>query len=207
MYRIILVDDHHIVRQGLEFLLSTVEDIEVIGGFSDGNKFFKYLEENELPDLVLLDLVMPEMNGIEITEIMKQQYPEVKILVLTSYVDDEHVISAIDKGADGYEMKDVEPKQLIETIKSVIAGEKIIHPQAQSVIESVRKKPHFTNKLSNRESEVLKEMVKGKTNKEIAETLFVSEKTVKTHVSHIFSKLEVGDRTQAAIYAMQNNLI
>ncbi|GEQ05596.1 response regulator transcription factor [Staphylococcus gallinarum] len=207
MYRIILVDDHHIVRQGLEFLLSTVEDIEVIGGFSDGNTFFKYLEENELPDLVLLDLVMPEMNGIEITEIMKQQYPEVKILVLTSYVDDEHVISAIDKGADGYEMKDVEPKQLIETIKSVIAGEKIIHPQAQSVIESVRKKPHFTNKLSNRESEVLKEMVKGKTNKEIAETLFVSEKTVKTHVSHIFSKLEVGDRTQAAIYAMQNNLI
>ncbi|SUM33890.1 two-component response regulator [Staphylococcus gallinarum] len=114
MYRIILVDDHHIVRQGLEFLLSTVEDIEVIGGFSDGNTFFKYLEENELPDLVLLDLVMPEMNGIEITEIMKQQYPEVKILVLTSYVDDEHVISAIDKGADGYEMKDVEPKQLIE---------------------------------------------------------------------------------------------
>ncbi|MCD8786828.1 response regulator transcription factor [Staphylococcus gallinarum] len=207
MYRIILVDDHHIVRQGLEFLLSTVEDIEVIGGFSDGNSFFKYLEENELPDLVLLDLVMPEMNGIEITENMKQQYPEVKILVLTSYVDDEHVISAIDKGADGYEMKDVEPKQLIETIKSVIAGEKIIHPQAQSVIESVRKKPHFTNKLSNRESEVLKEMVKGKTNKEIAETLFVSEKTVKTHVSHIFSKLEVGDRTQAAIYAMQNNLI
>ncbi|MEJ7218685.1 response regulator transcription factor [Staphylococcus gallinarum] len=207
MYRIILVDDHHIVRQGLEFLLSTVEDIEVIGGFSDGNSFFKYLEENELPDLVLLDLVMPEMNGIEITEIMKQQCPEVKILVLTSYVDDEHVISAIDKGADGYEMKDVEPKQLIETIKSVIAGEKIIHPQAQSVIESVRKKPHFTNKLSNRESEVLKEMVKGKTNKEIAETLFVSEKTVKTHVSHIFSKLEVGDRTQAAIYAMQNNLI
>ncbi|RIP33961.1 DNA-binding response regulator [Staphylococcus gallinarum] len=207
MYRIILVDDHHIVRQGLEFLLSTVEDLEVVGGFSDGKTFLNYLEKNILPDIVLLDLVMPEMNGIEITEIMKQQYPEVKILVLTSYVDDEHVISAIDKGADGYEMKDVEPKQLIETIKSVIAGEKIIHPQAQSVIESVRNKPHFTNKLSNRESEVLKEMVKGKTNKEIAETLFVSEKTVKTHVSHIFSKLQVGDRTQAAIYAMQNNLI
>lgn len=207
MYRIILVDDHHIVRQGLEFLLSTVEDLEVVGGFSDGKTFLNYLEKNVLPDIVLLDLVMPEMNGIEITEIMKQQYPEVKILVLTSYVDDEHVISAIDKGADGYEMKDVEPKQLIETIKSVIAGEKIIHPQAQSVIESVRNKPHFTNKLSNRESEVLKEMVKGKTNKEIAETLFVSEKTVKTHVSHIFSKLQVGDRTQAAIYAMQNNLI
>ncbi|MDG0844100.1 response regulator transcription factor [Staphylococcus equorum] len=207
MYRIILVDDHHIVRQGLEFLLSTVDDINVIGGFSDGKSFFKYLETNELPDIVLLDLVMPEMNGIEITEMMKKSYPEVKILVLTSYVDDEHVISAINKGADGYEMKDVEPEQLIKTIKKVLSGEKTIHPQAQSVIEAVSKKPHFTNKLSKRESEVLAEMVKGKTNKEIAETLFVSEKTIKTHVSHIFNKLQVTDRTQAAIYAMQNNLI
>ncbi|MDK9846310.1 MULTISPECIES: response regulator [Staphylococcus] len=207
MYRIILVDDHHIVRQGLEFLLSTVDDIDVIGGFSDGKSFFEYLETNELPDIVLLDLVMPEMNGIEITEMMKKSYPEVKILVLTSYVDDEHVISAIDKGADGYEMKDVEPDQLIKTIKKVLSGEKTIHPQAQSVIEAVSKKPHFTNKLSKRESEVLAEMTKGKTNKEIAESLFVSEKTIKTHVSHIFNKLQVTDRTQAAIYAMQNNLI
>jgi len=201
------VDDHHIVRQGLEFLLSTVDDIDVIGGFSDGKSFFEYLETNELPDIVLLDLVMPEMNGIEITEMMKKSYPEVKILVLTSYVDDEHVISAIDKGADGYEMKDVEPDQLIKTIKKVLSGEKTIHPQAQSVIEAVSKKPHFTNKLSKRESEVLAEMTKGKTNKEIAESLFVSEKTIKTHVSHIFNKLQVTDRTQAAIYAMQNNLI
>ncbi|ALM57422.1 response regulator transcription factor [Staphylococcus equorum] len=207
MHRIILVDDHHIVRQGLEFLLSTVDDIDVIGGFSDGKSFFEYLETNELPDIVLLDLVMPEMNGIEITEMMKKSYPEVKILVLTSYVDDEHVISAIDKGADGYEMKDVEPDQLIKTIKKVLSGEKTIHPQAQSVIEAVSKKPHFTNKLSKRESEVLAEMTKGKTNKEIAESLFVSEKTIKTHVSHIFNKLQVTDRTQAAIYAMQNNLI
>ncbi len=207
MYRIILVDDHHIVRQGLEFLLSTVEDIEVVKGFSDGKSFLRYIEAHDLPDIVLLDLVMPVMNGIEITEIMKEKYPDVKILVLTSYVDDEHVISAIDKGADGYEMKDVEPEQLIKTIKSVLAGEKIIHPQAQSVIESMSDKPHYTNKLSKRESEVLTEMAKGKTNKEIAETLFVSEKTVKTHVSHIFAKLQVSDRTQAAIYAMQNNLI
>lgn len=207
MHRIILVDDHHIVRQGLEFLLSTVEDIEVVKGFSDGKSFLRYIEAHDLPDIVLLDLVMPVMNGIEITEIMKEKYPDVKILVLTSYVDDEHVISAIDKGADGYEMKDVEPEQLIKTIKSVLAGEKIIHPQAQSVIESLSDKPHYTNKLSKRESEVLTEMAKGKTNKEIAETLFVSEKTVKTHVSHIFAKLQVSDRTQAAIYAMQNNLI
>ncbi|WP_436863091.1 response regulator [Staphylococcus caeli] len=208
MHRIILVDDHHIVRQGLEFLLSTVEDLEVIGGFSDGQSFLEYLTDSEvMPDIVLLDLVMPEMNGIEITEILKKKYPDIKILVLTSYVDDEHVISAIDKGADGYEMKDVEPEQLIHTIKRVLAGDKMIHPQAQHVIETVSQKPHFTNKLSKRESEVLMEMAKGKTNKEIAETLFVSEKTIKTHVSHIFSKLQVTDRTQAAIYAMQNNLL
>lgn len=207
MQRIILVDDHHIVRQGLEFLLSTVENLEVIEGFSDGESFLNYIAENELPDIVLLDLVMPNMNGIEITEKLKTTYPQIKILVLTSYIDDEHVISAIDKGADGYEMKDVEPEQLIDSINRVLNGEKVIHPQAQNVIESVNKKPHMTNKLSKREIEVLTEMVKGKTNKEIAETLFVSEKTIKTHVSHIFSKLQVSDRTQAAIYAMENKLI
>lgn len=185
MYRIMLVDDHHIVRQGLEFLLSTVDDLEVVMGFSDGKTFLTHLAEHQdnMPDIVLLDLVMPEMNGIEITEILKTKYPDIKILVLTSYIDDEHVISAVDKGADGYEMKDVEPEQLINTIKSVLNGEKIIHPQAQSVIEAVRNKPHMTNKLSKREIEVLSEMVKGKTNKDIAETLFVSEKTIKTHVS------------------------
>lgn len=207
MHKVVLVDDHHIVRQGLEFLLSTVDDLEVIKGFSDGRTFLSYIEQHQLPDIVLLDLVMPEMNGIEITEVLKRQYPQVKVLVLTSYVDDEHVISAIDKGADGYEMKDVEPKKLIETIHKVLNGERIIHPEAKSVIETVSKKPHFTNKLSKREVEVLREMVKGKTNKEIAQTLFVSEKTIKTHVSHIFNKLQVTDRTQAAIYAMENKLI
>ena len=104
-------------------------------------------------------------------------------------------------------MKDVEPQQLIETIRRVMNDEKMIHPKAQDVIETVSQKPHYTNKLSKREIEVLREMVKGKTNKEIAETLFVSEKTIKTHVSHIFSKLQVSDRTQAAIYAMENKLI
>ena len=112
MHKVVLVDDHHIVRQGLEFLLSTVDDLEVIKGFSDGKTFLSYIEQHHRPDIVLLDLVMPEMNGIEITEVLKRQYPQVKVLVLTSYVDDEHVISAIDKGADGYEMKDVEPQWL-----------------------------------------------------------------------------------------------
>lgn len=204
---IVLIDDHHIVRQGLEFLISTVEGIDIQASFSDGDAFIKYLNENNMPDLVLLDLVMPKMNGIEVTHYIKKYYPYIKVLVLTSYVDDEYVMSAINEGADGYEIKDVEPQKLIATITKVLNNEKIIHPKAKNVIDAMHEKPHFNNKLSKREMEVLKEMVKGKTNKNIAKSLFVSEKTVKTHVSHIFNKLQVSDRTQAAIYAIENKLI
>ena len=204
---IVLIDDHHIVRQGLEFLISTVEGIDIQASFSDGDAFIKYLNENNMPDLVLLDLVMPKMNGIEVTHYIKKYYPYIKVLVLTSYVDDEYVMSAINEGADGYEIKDVEPQKLIATITKVLNNEKIIHPKAKKVIDAMHEKPHFNNKLSKREMEVLKEMVKGKTNKDIAKSLFVSEKTVKTHVSHIFNKLQVSDRTQAAIYAIENKLI
>ncbi|GGI40627.1 response regulator [Mammaliicoccus stepanovicii] len=206
-FKIILVDDHHIVRQGLRFLVDTVQDFKIIADFSSGKQLLNYLSENEKPDIVLLDLVMPEMNGIEVTEIMKKRYPNVKILVLTSFLDEEHVISALDKGADGYEIKDVEPEALIETIRAVLNGEKRIHPKVQTILSESAQKPHRENKLSKRELEVLGEMVKGKTNKEIAETLFVSEKTIKTHVSHILNKLKVSDRTQAAVYAMEHQLI
>ena len=204
---IVLIDDHHIVRQGLEFLISTVEGLDIQASFSDGDAFIKYLNENNIPDLVLLDLVMPNMNGIEVTHYIKTYYPYIKVLVLTSYVDDEYVMSAINEGADGYEIKDVEPQKLIATITKVLNNEKIIHPKAKNVIDAMHEKPHFNNKLSKREMEVLKEMVKGKTNKDIAKSLFVSEKTVKTHVSHIFNKLQVSDRTQASIYAIENKLI
>lgn len=204
---IVLIDDHHIVRQGLEFLISTVEGLDIQASFSDGDAFIKYLNENNMHDLVLLDLVMPKMNGIEVTHYIKKYYPYIKVLVLTSYVDDEYVMSAINEGADGYEIKDVEPQKLIATITKVLNNEKIIHPKAKNVIDAMHEKPHFNNKLSKREMEVLKEMVKGKTNKDIAKSLFVSEKTVKTHVSHIFNKLQVSDRTQVAIYAIENKLI
>lgn len=206
-YQVILVDDHHIVRQGLRFLIDTFKDFNIVADFASGKLLLDYLEENEQPDIILLDLVMPEMNGIEITGILKKKYPNVKVLVLTSFLDEEHVISALDKGADGYEIKDVEPEALIQTIRDVLKGERKIHPKVQSVISESEQKPHRANKLSKRELEVLKEMVKGKTNKEIAETLFVSEKTIKTHVSHILNKLKVSDRTQAAVYAMEHQLI
>ncbi|WP_086427440.1 response regulator [Staphylococcus cornubiensis] len=207
MPKIALVDDHFIVRQGLEFLLSTQQNIEVVGSFGEGQALLDDLAASHIaPELILVDLVMPEMNGITLIQKLKTQYPNIKILVLTSYVDEEHVMSAMQAGADGYEMKDVEPEALMSSIETVLRGNKVIHKDAQQVMDTVITKPHMLNKLSKRETEVLKEMAKGKTNKEIAETLYVSEKTIKTHVSHIFAKLEVTDRTQAAIYAMENHL-
>ncbi|PCF48562.1 response regulator [Staphylococcus delphini] len=208
MPKIALVDDHFIVRQGLEFLLSTQPQIEVVGSFGEGQALLDALATDQIePELILVDLVMPEMNGITLIQKLKEQHADIKILVLTSYVDEEHVMSAMQAGADGYEMKDVEPEALMTSIETVLQGNKVIHKDAQQVMDTVITKPHMLNKLSKRETEVLKEMAKGKTNKEIAETLFVSEKTIKTHVSHIFSKLEVTDRTQAAIYAMENHLV
>ncbi|WP_309306678.1 response regulator transcription factor [Staphylococcus rostri] len=208
MAKVAIVDDHYIVRQGLEFLLSTRESMEVVGSFSTGQALLDALVEGECtPELVLVDLVMSEMNGITLIQHLKRHHAALKILVLTSYVDGEHVISAMHEGADGYEMKDVEPERLIESIQRVLDGQTVIHKEAQQVMEVVNNKPHNQNKLSKRETEVLKEMAKGKTNKEIADTLFVSEKTIKTHVSHILAKLEVTDRTQAALYAMSNHLI
>ncbi|EKI4487044.1 response regulator transcription factor [Staphylococcus pseudintermedius] len=208
MPKIALVDDHFIVRQGLEFLLSTQPQIEVVGSFGEGQALLDALATDQIePELILVDLVMPEMNGITLIQKLKEQHTGIKILVLTSYVDEEHVMSAMQAGADGYEMKDVDPEALMTSIETVLQGDKVIHQDAQQVMDTVITKPHMLNKLSKRETEVLKEMAKGKTNKEIAETLFVSEKTIKTHVSHIFSKLEVTDRTQAAIYAMENHLV
>lgn len=208
MPKIALVDDHFIVRQGLEFLLSTQPQIEVVGSFGEGQALLDALATDQIePELILVDLVMPEMNGITLIQKLKEQHAGIKILVLTSYVDEEHVMSAMQAGADGYEMKDVDPEALMTSIETVLQGDKVIHKDAQQVMDTVITKPHMLNKLSKRETEVLKEIAKGKTNKEIAETLFVSEKTIKTHVSHIFSKLEVTDRTQAAIYAMENHLV
>lgn len=204
--KIIIVDDHHIVRQGMKFLLSTEKDFEVVADFSDGREVVDYLQENAQPDLIIMDLVMPNMDGIEATKAIKSEYPEILVLVLSSFVDEEHVMGVIEAGADGYEMKDSEPEVLIQTIKRVLAGEQAFHPSVEKYKASGLNLPHVKNPLSKRELEVLEEMSKGLTNKEIAEKLFVSEKTVKTHVSHIFTKLEVKDRTQASMYGAKYNL-
>lgn len=204
---IILVDDHHIVRQGMKFLLSTEASFNVIADFNNGRELLEHLDEMQLPNLIIMDLVMPELNGIEATRQVKAKFPDVKVLVLSSFIDEEHVLGVMDAGADGYEMKDSEPKALINTIKQIAAGEQIFHPDVMEVRKSGMNLAHLRNPLSKRELEVLKAMSEGLTNKEIAEQLFVSEKTVKTHVSHIFAKLEVGDRTQASMYGVKYKLI
>ncbi|WP_411842242.1 response regulator [Salinicoccus sp. HZC-1] len=208
MYKIIMTDDHHIVREGMKFLLSTTEDIRVVEDFGTGAETLDYLSANHQEiDLVLLDLVMPEMDGIEVTRRIKSEFPNIKVLVLSSYTSEEYIRPVFAAHADGYIIKEMEAEELIESIKNVIEGEKVIHPDILEVIDREGDMPHEKNVLSAREIEVLKEIVKGKSNKEIGEALFVSEKTVKTHVSHILNKLEVSDRTQAVIYAIKYNIV
>lgn len=207
MVNIILTDDHHIVREGMKFFLSTTDDINVVEEFSNGPETLAYLEDNhENIDLVLLDLVMPEMNGIEVTRRIKKDYPNVKVLILSSYTSEEYIRPAYQAQADGYIIKEMEAHDLIRAINDCLAGKPVIHKDILKTIDSDKELPHEKNPLSSREMEVLQEIVKGKSNKEIGEALFVSEKTVKTHVSHILSKLEVSDRTKVVIYALKYNM-
>lgn len=208
--RILVADDHHVVRRGLVFFLKTQEDLDIVGEAKNGQEAVDLVAKLQ-PDLVLMDLVMPVMDGIEATRRMKQLYPDVKIMMLTSFADQDHVIPAIEAGACGYQLKDIDPDELVRSIRNVILGENQLHPKATSHLLS-----HLTNKhkeekqrpeeLTKRELEVLQEIAKGKSNKEIAASLFITEKTVKTHVSNLLSKLGLADRTQAALYAVRNGL-
>ncbi|CAM4172042.1 response regulator [Lacicoccus alkaliphilus] len=208
MYNVVITDDHHIVREGMKFLLSTTDNINVLKDFGSARETLEYLKENHKNvDLILLDLVMPEMDGIELTRTIKAEYPKVKVLILSSYTSEEYIRPVFQARADGYIIKEMEAEELVSSIKDVIQGEKVIHPNILKVMDNAGNLPHERNALSAREVEVLKEIVKGKSNKEIGEALYVSEKTVKTHVSHILNKLEVSDRTQAVIYAIKYNLV
>ncbi len=209
MIKVLIADDHHVVRRGLLFFLKTQKDIEVIGEASNGKEAVE-LTTKLHPDIVLMDLVMPVMDGIQATKRIKHKFPETQILMLTSFSDRDHVIPAIEAGAAGYQLKDIEPDELVLAIRRVMAGENIMHPQATSQLilnrENMEELPHVKHPLTHREQDVLAELTKGKSNKEIAASLFVTEKTVKTHISNIFAKLEVQDRTQAALYAVKHGL-
>ncbi|MDQ0975705.1 DNA-binding NarL/FixJ family response regulator [Neobacillus niacini] len=209
--RILIADDHHVVRRGLAFFLKTQKDIEIIGEAGNGREAVE-LTRTLKPDLVLMDLVMPEMDGIQATKIIKSEMPEIKIMMLTSFSDQDHVIPALEAGASGYQLKDIEPDELIDCIRKIMSGENQLHPKATShLLANLSKKENnernLIEQLTKRELDVLKEIARGKSNKEIASTLFITEKTVKTHVSNLLAKLEVADRTQAALFAVKNQLV
>jgi DNA-binding NarL/FixJ family response regulator len=209
--RILIADDHHVVRRGLAFFLRTQKDIEIVGEAANGIEAVD-LARALKPDLVLMDLVMPEMDGIEATKRIKNEMPEIKIMMLTSFSDQDHVIPALEAGASGYQLKDIQPDDLISSIRKIINGENQLHPKATSHLlaqlsHKGKEERNLLAELTKREVEVLKEIAKGKSNKEIATSLFITEKTVKTHVSNLLSKLELADRTQAALFAVKNHLV
>jgi DNA-binding NarL/FixJ family response regulator len=209
--RILIADDHHVVRRGLAFFLRTQKDIEIVGEAANGIEAVDLARQLK-PDLVLMDLVMPEMDGIEATKRIKSEMPEIKIMMLTSFSDQDHVIPALEAGASGYQLKDIQPDDLISSIRKIINGENQLHPKATSHLlaqlsHKGKEERNLLAELTKREVDVLGEIAKGKSNKEIATSLFITEKTVKTHVSNLLSKLELADRTQAALFAVKNHLV
>jgi NarL family two-component system response regulator LiaR len=207
--RILIVDDHAIVRKGLRALLDAKQDIEVVGEAANGDEAIQ--KANQLrPDVILLDLVMPQKDGIEAIREILDDDPEARILILTSFADDDKVFAAIRGGALGYLLKDSRPSELLEAIRSVYRGDLSIKPSIAHKL--VRELNHATSKrrttepLTVREVTVLKLVARGLTNQAIAKKLFISDRTVTTHVSHILGKLHLANRTQAALYALREGL-
>jgi NarL family two-component system response regulator LiaR len=206
--RVLIVDDHAVVRQGLRTFLELQADIEVIGEASDGLEAVAQAQRF-LPDVVLMDLVMPQMDGIEATRQIRALSPSTKVVVLTSFAEDQKVFPSIKAGAFGYLLKNVTPADLIKAIRATHEGEPQLNAEiARKLMQefSTRTSEPVSDELTQREMEVLHLVSRGLSNREIARELVLSEKTVKTHVSNILSKLHLADRTQAAIYALKEGL-
>jgi DNA-binding NarL/FixJ family response regulator len=209
--KIIICDDQAVVRDGLELLLNLEKDIEVLGTARDGAEALE-LVENVQPDLVLMDLKMPGMNGIEATRQIRAKFPQVKVLVLTTYDDDEWVFDAIRSGASGYLLKDTPREKVIEAVLGTAGGKSFVDPAvAGKLLDKVSSRGTqpsslLTEQLTAREVDVLRLLAKGLSNAEIAGQLHLSEGTVRNHVSAILDKLGVSDRTQAAVIAIQHGL-
>jgi DNA-binding NarL/FixJ family response regulator len=209
--RVVICDDQAIIRDGLELLLKLEPDIEVVGLVQDGAEALDLVARLS-PDLVLMDLKMPGMNGVEATRRICIDFPTVKVLVLTTFDDDEWLFDAIRAGASGYLLKDTPRTKVIEAIRGTVAGKSYLDPTVTGKIlgqvasKQEQPKSLITDKLTEREVEVLRLVAHGFSNSEIANRLHLSEGTVRNHVSSIFSKLEVSDRTQAAIIAIRHGL-
>ena len=204
--RIMLVDDHAVVRQGLRMFLETDADFEVVGEAENGEVAIQLAGELR-PDIVLMDLIMPVMDGITATSRIRRQYPDVEVIALTSVLDDGSIFGAIRAGAIGYLLKDTKADKLIYAVKSAVAGQVQLSPQVTKRLLKEIDLPEMPGHLTDRESDILRMLASGCSNKEIARDLNIGEKTVKTHVSSILSKLGVTSRTQAVVYALQTGLI
>ncbi|HLR10631.1 MAG TPA: response regulator transcription factor [Sporosarcina sp.] len=209
MIRILLVDDHEMVRIGVSAYLQTQADMEVVGEAANGKEAVdKALELR--PDIILMDMVMPEMNGAEATEAIIAQWPDAKIVIVTSFLDDDKVYPALEAGAVSYILKTSNAKRIAEAIRETVKGQTVLEPEVTSKMMQRMRSANETalhDQLTDREIEVLLLMANGKSNQEIADDLYIGIKTVKTHVSNILSKLDVQDRTQAVIYAFKHHLI
>jgi NarL family two-component system response regulator LiaR len=208
--KVLIVDDHAIVRQGLRTFLELQADIEIVGEAENGLQAVEQAGR-EHPDVVLLDLVMPIMDGIQATREIMERSPGSRVLILTSFGDDDKVFPAIRAGAQGYLLKDIPPQELAQAVRDAHQGKAQLHPDiARKLMADVaareEKPPPAPDELTERERDVLRLIAQGFSNQQIARELVISEKTVKTHVSSILSKLHVEDRTQAAIYALKKGL-
>ncbi|AZN41693.1 response regulator [Paenibacillus albus] len=215
--KLLLADDHAMVRKGLHVFLGTQTDMTLVGEAATG---LEVLEKAALlqPDIVLMDLNMPVLNGIEAAKRLKSSHPDIKVIVLTSFSDQDHVLPAIRAGARGYLLKDVEPDELAQAIRRVFQGQVELHPSVTGQLMDIMAAPDLAfsqsaspavdpfAELTKREREVLLLITRGRSNKEIGDSLSITEKTVKTHVSHLLDKLGLADRTQAAIFAVKQGL-
>ena len=204
---VLIADDHKLVREGLVKLLNFYEDFEVVAEADDGLQTVNKVRD-KFPDLVLLDLNMPRMNGIDTIKKIKEITPDIKVLILTIHDEEEYIYEVSKAGAEGYIQKDIDAEDLKEAIQRVVNGEKVFPSQVEQKVEESRAQAESDlQELSNREQEVLELLAQGMSNKSIAEELFISEKTVKNHVSSILRKLSVNDRTQAVIVSLKNGLV
>ncbi|MGM0885761.1 MAG: response regulator [Bacillota bacterium] len=209
MIKVLFVDDHEMVRIGVSAYLSAQSDIEVIGEADNGLKAVE-LAMQLRPDIILMDLVMPEMDGIEATKRIIEKWPEAKIIIVTSFLDDEKVYPALEAGATSYMLKTSKASEIARAVRSTFQGQSVLEPEVTGKMMEKLRRPKITqlhDQLTNREMEILLLMTQGKTNQEIADELYIALKTAKVHVSNILSKLAVQDRTQAVIYAFKHSLV
>lgn len=215
MIKVIIVDDQVILRESLKFIIEQDNDIEIVGCTGNGKDALDMCDEL-LPDIVLMDLIMPVCDGVKGTKLIKAKHSQIKVIILTTYSDDENVSRALKNGADGYILKDIKPTDLVTAIKSTVKGLGVIHQNAFSSIVrqfnisskpgNVREPSQYID-LTDRELSVIQLIVDGKGNKEIALDLYLTEGSIKNIVSGILSKLKLKDRTQLAVFAVKNNLV